>query len=57
MNRAVNYCAIDPKLRAENGELWIKSDSSYGSLRWECIDNDDDLIVNSKSLDNSKYYS
>lgn len=57
MNRAINYCAIDPKLRAENGELWIKSDSSYGSLRWECIDNDDELIVNSNSLDNSKYYS
>lgn len=63
MNRAVNYCAIDPKLRSEKGELWIKSESSYGALRWECIESDDELLVNSgnsnnkSSLDNTKYYS
>ena len=42
MSRGVNHCCIDP-IRKLQGELYLKSDRSYGDLRFECAESEDEL--------------
>lgn len=43
LSRSVSHCCINPKTRL-SGQLVLLTDKTYGELRWECADANEELI-------------
>ena len=43
LTRSVSHCCVNPKERLI-GHNTLLSDSSYGNLRWECAESNDELV-------------
>lgn len=43
LTRSVSHCCINPKERLK-GKLSLLTDMSYGNLRWECAESNDELV-------------
>lgn len=44
MSNDISHCTINPLCKTIDGKNMLVRDSSYGGLRWLCVENEDELI-------------